>query len=163
MIVGNIEDKTGSIRFTVFAKTLAEDTFNKNLLVDNGIVILDGVRKVNDFGSQVIVSAVNNLTSYKDDYDKICCLTDMEHYQELVEVARSCEPGNLTVILRVEFEPGRKATIYLDEKTNKLFQPRDRKENDPRNLKVDFSAYMKLKEASKMVRVCKPKKTAVNT
>ena len=162
MIVGNIEDKTGSIRFTVFAKTLAEDTFNKDLLVDNAIVILDGVRKVNDFGSQIIVSAVNNLTSYKDEYDKICCLTDMEHYQELIQIARTCEPGNLTVILRVEFEPGRKATIYLDDKTDALFQPRDRKESDPRNLKVDFSAYMKLKEASKMIRVCKPKKTAVN-
>jgi DNA polymerase-3 subunit alpha len=158
MIVGNIEDKTGSIRFTIFAKTLAEETFNKELLVENSIVILDGVRKVNDFGSQIVVSAVNNLTSYKEQYNRICCLTDMENYQQVIDVAHKCKPGNLIVILRIEFQPGMKATIYLDADSDRLYSPRDRVDTDPKNLRVDFADFMKLKEVSKRVSVVKAKK-----
>lgn len=166
MIVGTIEDKTSDIRFTVFSGTLEEQTFNSKLLADNTIVIMDGVRKVNEFGSQIIVNAVSSITTCQDRFTKIICTTDMEHYKDIMNTAFSCKDGNLTVIMHVEFGDRNVGTLVMDHnQQDKLYQAIDPKQprsiargnkrfiDDPNNLKVDISAYLKLKEVSKNIRV----------
>ena len=153
MVVGTIEDKTGTIKFTIFSGVLEDSAFKKELLVDNGIVIMDALREVDDFGSKLTVYAINEVTSFRDNFSTVFCLTDMAHYEHLVQVARECDPGNLVVVLRVQFSKDATATIYLDAESNKLYTGRDRMRYDSRNLRVDFSGYMKLKEASKRIHV----------
>jgi hypothetical protein len=77
----------------------------------------------------------------------------MEHYENLVNIARHCQPGNLTVVLRIEFKKNAIATVLIDEDTDKLYTRKYRTIEDSRNLKIDFSGYMKLKEASKRIKV----------
>lgn len=153
MLVGTIEDKTGDIKFTVFAKNLNDPAFNKELIVENNIVLLDAIREVDDFGSKLNVLAVSTINTFKENFSKIFCLTDMDNYLNVVEVARNCEPGPLTVVLRVEFKKNTRATIMIDSESDKLYSRRFREIEDSRNLAVNFSGYMQLKEASKQVKV----------
>ena len=153
MLVGTIEDKTGDIRFTVFSGTLEDATFNKHLLEDNNIVVLDGIRKVNDFGSQIIVNAVNTVSHFKDQFSKIYCLTDLDNYMNLVSIARTCQPGHLTVVVCVEIKKNVKKGLLIDNDSDNLFTLQQRGVDDVRNLRVSFDGYLKLKEASKMVKV----------
>lgn len=153
MVVGTIEDKTGLIRFTVFAQTLSSRLFNKNLLVDNNIVIMEGMRKVNDFGSQIAVSIVNTLEKFSSKLSKIYCLTDLNHYTDVIEAARECTPGNLTVILQIEFQNNVRGAVMMDAESDELYTRRHRSVEDPRNLKVDLSGFYRLKEASKQIKV----------
>lgn len=154
MIVGTIEDKTGLIRFTVFAKTLSSRLFNKNLLVDNNVVIMEGMRKVNSFGSQIVVSIVSTVEKFSSKLSKIYCLTDMDHYLEVIEAAKECPSGNLTVILQIEFQNNVRGAVFMDAESDELYTRKYRSVDDPRNLKVDLSAFYRLKEASKQIKVC---------
>jgi hypothetical protein len=153
MVVGTIEDKTGTIKFTIFSGVLDDPAFKKELLVENGIVLMDATREVDDFGSKLTVFAINEVTSFRDNFSNVFCLTDMEHYKHLVDVARNCDPGNLVVVLRIQFRKDATATVYIDSESDNLYTNRYRTRNDARNLRVDFSGYMKLKEASKRIHV----------
>lgn len=154
MLVGTIEDKTGSIRFTVFAQTLAGSYFNKNLLVENNVVIMEGMRKINEFGAQINTSIVNTVEMVSSKLSKIYCLTDMENYERVIQTARECVHGNLTVILQIEFQNNIRGAVLIDEESDQLFTRKYRKIEDPRNLKIDISGYFSMKEVSKQIRVC---------
>lgn len=153
MMVGTIEDKTGSIRFAVFAQTMNSRLFNKNLMVENSVVIMEGLRRVNDFGSQINVSIVNTVERYASKLSKIYCLTDREHCQKLIDAARECLPGNLTVILRFDNDRNGRDSMFIDAETGKACSGKYRRPEDARNLKVDLSGFFLLKEASRQIKV----------
>jgi hypothetical protein len=121
-------------------------------MIENTVVIIDGVRKVNDFGSQIVVSNVNEASVFQNKLSSIYCLTDLEHYQEVVNTARECPEGSLTVVIQIEYEKGIKGAILLDANSNDMYTRRHRKIADPRNLRVDTSGYFKLKEVSKRIK-----------
>ena len=160
MVSGKIEDKTGTIGFAIFNDVLSRPTFNEELLVDGSIVILDGVRRVNDFGSNIMVNAINTLVSHTNTLSAIYCLTDTDHKQDLIDVARSCKTGNLTVAIQVDDAPGQSKLFVIDKNDGSLHATsqkanvkKDRDLKDYRNLKVDFSDYFRLKEASRNIKL----------
>ena len=158
MITGTIEDKTSNIRFTVFAKQLAESTFNRELLVENNIIVMDGVRKVNDFGSQIIVNAVSNISTFREYCNEIFCGTDFDHIDELINVARDCEPGPLTLVIRImdlTNKFGKPYAYFVDEATGKRVPISQRNIKDPRNLRVSAKSFMTLRELSKQCKMYK--------
>lgn len=152
MVSGRIEDKTGSIKFTVFAKTLSSPTFNASLLSENAVVIIDGTRKVDDFGCGVVVNAISEATTFAGGFSRVYCLTDKEHFEDLVSVATSCKEGNLAVIIQVNEAPGHSRLVMLDANDGTPVYRRPDATNE-NCLKVSFSDYYKLREASKQIKL----------
>ena len=158
MLMGTIEDKTSTIRFTVFAKQLSESTFNRELLVDNNIVVMDGIRKVNDFGSQIVVNAVSNISTFREHCNEIFCGTDFDHIDDLIKVACDCEPGPLTLVIRVmdvTNKMGKPYAYFVDTKTGKRVPISQRNIKDPRNLRVSAKSFFTLREMSKICKMYK--------
>jgi hypothetical protein len=78
----------------------------------------------------------------------------MDHYLEVIEAAKECPSGNLTVILQIEFQNNVRGAVFMDAESDELYTRKYRSVDDPRNLKVDLSAFYRLKEASKQIKVC---------
>ena len=67
MYVFKLEDKSGSIGCVIFSSN-TED--NKDQIIDGNLVVIDGKVQTNNFGTQVIANAINELEKLKTDKAK---------------------------------------------------------------------------------------------
>ena len=94
-----LEDKTGEIKGVIFERQLK---YYEDLLQENAVVVVDGMIKEDDFGTQIIVNkivGIEYLTRKTDPANLIVNVKDKSEISEIGNIADKSKEGDTTIYI----------------------------------------------------------------